>query len=158
MDVDAIELKGKNIPGCRPLPSRSTPVKPAQSRPPQKTRGRLPPHPTAGQPRASSSNSSLPKKTYNCFLCDRPGHFARDCTAKLNQLDFEHIQQMSITMEDFCELQSQEGDNQEEDEEDPLEEDPLSPNEEYDQSSDLISFEELPTPSINDEDILGQDF
>ena len=59
-------------------------------------------------------------------------------------------------MEDLCELQSQEGDNREEDEEDPLEEDPL--NEEYDQSSDLISFEELPTPSINDEDILGQDF
>ena len=63
---------------------------------------------------------------------------------------------MSFAMEDLCELQSQEGDNHEEDEEDPLEEDPL--NEEYDQSSDLISFEELPTPSVNDEDILGQDF
>ena len=156
MDVDAIKHKGKNIPGRRPFPSRSAPAKPAQSRPPQKTRGRLPPHPTAGQPRASSSNSSAPKKTYNCFLCDKPGHFARECTAKLNQLDFEHIQQMSFAMEDLCELQSQEGDNHEEDEEDPLEEDPL--NEEYDQSSDLISFEELPTPSVNDEDILGQDF
>ena len=156
MDVDAIKLKGKNVPGRCHLPSRSAPAKPAQSRPPQKTRGHLPPHPTAGQPRASSSNSSVQKKTYNCFLCNKPEHYARDCTAKLNQLDLQHIQQISVAMEDFCELQSQEGDNHEEDEEDPLEEDPL--NEEYDQSSDLILFKELPTPSINDEDILGQDF
>jgi hypothetical protein len=148
MDVDAINhRKGKPQQKPQPKPKSKFPI-------PKKTNTRLPPHPTAqpssSRPRTSTQTTRNPR-SYNCFICDQPGHYARDCKTSIAQIDHEHIRQLGLAMEATMDLQSQEGDYQEEEE--MLEEELMyAPFEDADQAGDLISFEDPSNPHDENED------
>jgi hypothetical protein len=146
MDVDAMKHgKGKG------------PQKKGQAKPkplPKKTSNRLAPHPNA----ASSSKPSFPSSTSkprkgNCFLCGKPGHFARDCRTSKEQVDMEYIREMFHAMEVATGEQDQEEDTDDVLEEE--EEESVQPEEE--DQDDLISFEEM-AQSEDFEDAFGQGF
>jgi hypothetical protein len=136
MQVDALNQRRK-------LP----PKKPFSNNPPTKKQQRLPPHPTAASS-SSQKKSFAPavKKGFKCFLCDKPGHFARDCQG-INNLSVQRLRQIGTAMEAM--EQSGEVRYEDLDEEEEAEEDLQNYDEEseVDQDVNLISFEEQPAPS-----------
>ena len=140
MDVDALNhRKGKQPQKGKAAQKPKFPLK--------KGVGRLPPHPTASNLKNSTPIMPAAKKPFYCYVCDQPGHYARNCKASINQIDVEHIRQLGMAVETAFDSQTQE-DEEEEDEQ----------NDEDYEGDDLISFEEMTTSSDANDDAFGQGF
>jgi hypothetical protein len=140
MDIDAT----RHAKGKKAMTKKTSSAKP-QSKPPSKPAHRLAPHPNA-----ASSSKTRPtltqgkRKPFFCYLCQGEGHYARDCTENIRNLDPQHIRQLAMALDDSLELKSQLDELEDEEEEEENGEDEAD--EENDQDGNLISFEpEEPT-------------
>ena len=99
MEIDALGQKKK------PMGKAKAPAKPA---PVKKPAQRLAPHPFGGPLKTPSSSKAPPKptpstsrsqKTFYCYLCNKPGHFARNCKNDIRGLSPTHINNMQTALD-----------------------------------------------------------
>ena len=115
---------------------------------------RLPPHPNAaGSSKGSSSSKPLSSKlssktAFNCFACNKPGHYAQNCKTKTTDIPIEYIRSMGCLLEAYRDQQAEE--DEEEDQEGDSDED----KEDEQSDDDLINLESNEEDE-NDEDELG---
>ncbi|KAF9642418.1 hypothetical protein BDM02DRAFT_3193309 [Thelephora ganbajun] len=134
MDVDAV----KHV---KPKPVTTKPLRKKEEEPHRQNR--LPPHPSSSRQKPLPQKPREPyrKRPLYCFICDQPGHFAKECKAKINEIKITHIQQLGLALEESMYSGSQEEDYDEEEQE--LEKWMGIEEEEdgdYDHQEDLITF------------------
>ena len=149
MDLSAVthaQRRGTKGKGPQKNSSKSPLKKPAHPRLAPHPDGRLKPsspspRTTPKQPVASGSQG----RTFLCYKCNQPGHFARDCPVTLRNLDRHHIQAMESALTLIYKDMGLENEAEEEDDDEALL-DPLTSMvleeaaEEEEEETDLIDF------------------
>ena len=151
MDVDAIShRKGKQPMKSKQFSKPKTPSNPAR---------RLPPHPNASSsskpPPNTSSNPQKSKRPFYCFLCNKEGHYARDCRTRIDQIDETHFKQILCAMDEYQELRWQEEDGADQFGDAAFEEyahGHAEEEENEENEENLITFDQEPTDSENGDD------
>ena len=160
MDLSAVtHAQGRRTKGKGPQKNSSKPPlkKPAHPRLAPHPDGRLKPsspspRTTPKQPVASGSQG----RTFLCYKCNQPGHFARDCPVTLRNLDRHHIQAMESALTLIYKDMGLEDEAEEEDDDEALV-DPLTSmvleeaEEEEEAETDLSTLEQSSMKKTNKE-------